>query len=402
MSNAVCAVLFATLSMRDAINRAVAHSPEIRALEAQVAQARANATIANAFRPTASISTTPGYATGLPTAVLGQVPAIATIEAHKIFYDTSVRTDLVGAESDVEAAEARLESRKREVAQNAADLYARAAADVALVADAHRRVDAYQTIAAHVEALRREGRARDIDVNRAALQLAAANRTALQAQSRMELDQLRLQRMVGDTNVEAGFSPPGERDGLNPVSASVADPQLSALDKQIAALQGVLESERRLFKPTVAGQIQYSRLFDRYGRFFINFKPDDFSAAASISLPIWTSGRRTAAIARVNGQIEELTAMRDARKMEIELAVREAETDLKQAEAERDLAQRTLAVAKEGLRVAEDLAKEGRGEVNDVPLSQIAVADAEDDLANSEAHVAAAQARLLIVRGDSI
>jgi len=400
MSNVVCALLLATLSMRDAINRAVAHSPEIRALEAQVAQARANMAISDAFRPAASISTTPGYATGLPTAVLGQVPAIATIEAHKVFYDTSARAEVVGAQSEVEAAEARLEARKREVAQNAAYLYARTAADAALVADAHRRVDAYQTIASHVEALRPEGRARDIDVSRSALQLAGANRSLLLAQSRMEMNQLRLERMTGESvTPHPAFGHPlpvGEG------SERATDPQVRAYDRQIAALQGVLAAESRLFKPTLAAQIQYSRLFDRYGRFYLNFKPDDFSAAASISLPIWTSGRKTAAIARVNAQLEELTAMRDARKTEIELAAREAETDLKQAEAERDLAQRTLSVAQEGLRVTQDLAREGRGEVNDVPLSQIAVADAEDDLANAEGHVAAAQARLGIVRGDSI
>ena len=381
--------LLATLTMHDAVARAVAHSPEIRALEAQVAQARANVAIADAFRPAASISTTPGYAIGLPTAVLGQVPAIATIEAHKIFYDSSARTELAGAENEVEAAEARLETRRREVAQNAAELYARAAADATLVASARRRVEAYQTIASHTQALRAEGRARDIDVNRAALQLASANRAALQAQSRMELDQLRLERMTGDNTTPQG-------DGLKPVST------LEHLDRQIASLQGVLEAERRLFKPTVAAQVQYSRLFDRYGRFYLNFKPDDFSAAATISLPIWTSGRRTATLARVTAQLQELTALRDARKMEIDVAVREAETELKQAEAERDLAQRTLAVAQEGLRIAEDLAKEGRGEVSDVPLSQIAVADAEDDVASATAHLAAAQARLSIVRGDPI
>src|SRR5207237_7989750 len=119
-------------------------------------------------------------------------------------------------------------------------------------------------------------------------------------------------------------------------------------------------------------------------RFYRNFKPDDFSAGASITLPIWTSGRKTATVARLNAQLEELTAMRDARKTEIELAVREAETDLKQAEAEHDLAQRTLSVAQQALRVAEELAKEGRGEVNDIPLAQIAVADADDDLVNAE------------------
>ena len=407
MSEMLCAVLLATLSMQEAVTRAIAHSPEIRALEAQLLQARANATIADAFRPTASISTTPGYATGLPIAALGQVPAIATVEAHKILYDASARADQIGALSEVEAAESRLESRKREVAQNAAELVARLAADVTLVTSARHRVDAYQIIAVHAEALGREGRARDVDVNRAALQVANANRAALQAQSRLELDQLRLERLTGE-NVEPtlGRLAPAESrrhvPGETLSAAQQNDPELRSLDKRIAAARTVLASEDRLFKPTIFAQIQYSRLFDRYGRYYLNFKPDDFSAAASLTLPIWTSGRRTAAIARVNGQLQELIALRDARRTELELTVREAETDLQQAAAEQNLAEQTVVVARQGLQIAEELEKEGRGEVNDLPLAQIAVADAEDAKAIADSHLTAARARLLIVRGDPI
>jgi len=405
----LCAVLLATLSMQEAVTRAIAHSPEVRVLEAQLAQARANATIADAFRPTASISTTPGYATGLPVAALGQVPAIATIEAHKILYDISARADEISARSDADAAESRLESKKREVAQDTAELYARLAADVTLVTSARRRVEAYQTIAAHADALRKEGRVREVDANRAALQAAAANRAALQAQSRLEMDQLRLERLVGE-RFTVTLTPSEERGkGLVDRDPSLTlrmteqtDPELRSLDKRIDAAQKVLASESRLFKPTIFAQVQYSRLFDRYGRFYLNFKPDDFSAAANLTLPIWTGGRRTAAVGRINAQLQELTALRDARRTELELTVREAETELQQALAEQNLAQETLVVARQGLSIAEALEKEGRGEVNDLPLSQIAVADAEDEVANAEAHLAAARARLLIVRGDPI
>lgn len=387
MSNVLCAVLLATMTMRDAIGRAVANSPDVRALEAQLIEARANAHLTDAFRPMATLSTTPGYATGLPIAVLGQVPAIATIEAHKLLYDTSAQTELLSAEAQIDEMEARLETRKREVAQSAADLFARATAGSMIATNAQRRVEAYRTIASHAAALRSEGRARDLDVNRAALQLASARRAALLAQSRVELDQLRLERMTG------GSQPAVELKPFSPTAT---------LDSQIEKLQRALASEKRLFKPSIAAQVQYARLFGRYGRFYLNFKPDDFSAAASVSLPIWTSGRRTATIERISAQLQQVTAMRDARRDEIELNVREAQADSKQAEAERELAQRTLTVAQEGLRVAQDLAREGRGEVNDVPLAQIAVADAEDDLANAEAHASAARAKLQIVRGDPI
>jgi len=395
-------LLFATLTMHDAMSRAVAHSPELRVLAAQVEQARAAAIMNDQFRPSASLSTSPGYATGLPVAVLGEVPAIATAEVHKVFYDTSARAQQLGAEADVDSAQSRLEAQRREVAQNTAELYAAVVGDQTLAASARRRVDAYQTMASQVEALAKEGRARDVDVNRAILQTASANRVLLQAQSRLELDQLRLDRAAGEhvdvtSTVDAAFNPQASLE-----QTEQNDPQLRSLDKRIETLQNMLGSEQRLLKPTVAGQIQYSRLYDRYGRFYNNFKPDDFSAAATVTLPVWTSGRRTAAIARVQAQLQELIATRDARRMELELNLASTSKDYDQALAERDLADRSLKVAQEGLRIAQQLAAAGRGEVNDVPMAQIALSQAEDDLASARVHVSIAEARLKIVRGDPI
>lgn len=398
-------LLFATLTMRDAVARAVGHSPELRVLQARVDQARASTAMNDVFRPSASLSTTPGYATGIPTAVLGEVPAIATAEVHKIFYDTSAKAQQLDAEAEADAAQSQLDAQRREVARITAEMYARVVVDRSLAASARQRADAYQTMASRVEALAKEGRARDVDVNRATLQVASADRTLLQAQSRLELDQLRLDRMVGEhVDVDNLFVGKGRREaaGEGRERAESNDPQLQSLTKHIATLEGMIASERRLLKPTIAGQIQYSRLFDRYGRYYLNFKPDDLSAAATINLPIWTGGRRAAAIARAQAQLQELVAMRDARRTELELNVAEAENDYRQALAESDLATRARNVAQEGLRIAQSLAEEGRGEVNDVPQAQIALAEADDDLANATAHVAIAESRLKIIRGDPI
>src|SRR5438105_703374 len=139
MSNTIAISILLAISRKDAITKPISHPPELRALEASVAEAKANATLGDAFRSAASISTTPGYATGLPTAVLGQVPAIATVETHRLLYDASARAEQIGAASQIDATIARLESRKREIAQNVAELYVRLAADRVQSASAQRR-----------------------------------------------------------------------------------------------------------------------------------------------------------------------------------------------------------------------------------------------------------------------
>src|SRR5438093_8718162 len=264
MSSAIAMSVLMAISLQDAITKAIAHSPELHALEASVAEAKANATLSDAFRPAASISTTPGYATGLPTAGLGQVPAIASVETHRLLSDASARAEQIGAASQIDATIARLESRKREIAQNVVELYARVAADQAQSASAQRRVTAYETIASRTIALRKEGRVRDLDVDRANLQIANAKRVALQTRNHLELDQLRLDRMVGEpvtVNRDASLS-----------LSMTGDPELKSLDARIQALRRAAGLQHRLFQPTIAAQAQYMRLFDRYRRYYLNFK----------------------------------------------------------------------------------------------------------------------------------
>jgi outer membrane protein TolC len=173
-----------------------------------------------------------------------------------------------------------------------------------------------------------------------------------------------------------------------PVTATVReDPELHALDLRIEALRTAVALANPLWQPSVAAQVQFSRLFDRFRRYYNNFKPNDLSAGVTITLPLWTGGRRAAAAARLTAQLDQLIAGREARRAQLDLANRETTSELHDAQEERVLAERTLDVARESLRVAGQLEAEGRGEVNAVPEAQIAVADAEEDLANADAQV---------------
>ncbi len=393
-----------TLTLQEAVSRAVTHSPELRVMRAAVAEAQANALVAQqAFRPAASVSTTPGYATGLPIAVLGQVPAIGTIETHKLFYDVAARAEELAARVEIESATTQFELRTRDTAQAAAELSARHAADQALVDAATRRLSSQETVLARTNALRSEGRARDLDVDRAALQVSTARRAALQAQTRLKMDELRLRHLIdwpADQPLHVRAEPPATFPPDNLAVAEKNDPVVRSLNRQTEQLQRATEQQRRVFQPTVATQLQYSRLFDRYSRFYLHFKPDDLSVGATINLPLWTGGRRASAIAKLTAQLQRVTAETQRRQNDIEISVREAEADLQDALAESELAMRAHELAAETRRVSEAMAREGRGEANDVPLAEAALADADEQVATANLHLAMARARILVLRGE--
>jgi outer membrane protein TolC len=380
------------VTLDELIRRATTESPEVRAAAAAVDEARANAKLANAFHSTASLSTTPGYATGLPTAVLGQVPAIATVEAQRLLYDNAVRAERLDADSQVELATARLETRKREAAQRTAELAAQLHADLQLAANAQRRVAAYETMSHRAASLLAEGRARRLDVDRATLQLASAKRAAAAFESRIRLDRVRLSALTGVNPYDVTIT-------AVDVPASAANPEIDALQHHAEALSRALVLTLRTWQPRIAAQVQYARLFDRFHRYYLNFKPDDFSAGASITLPIWSGGERAASVERARARMLEASSEAAARRAADGVAYEEASAAIRDAEEELALAKRGRDVAAEGLRVAQELAKEGRGEANDVELAQVALADADDDVVNAEAHVASARARLFIFHG---
>lgn len=395
------------LTLAGAVERAIQASPELRILRAAADEASANAALAHAaFHAGASISATPGYATSVPVAILGRVPAIGTIEAHQLLYDPAARaTDLEAGAAQASAA-AEADARIRTVAAEAAALFARVAADDPAIAAAERRVRAQQTATAYVRTLRDEGRSRDLDVERANLEEAKARNALARAKARSDLDRLRLRRMtawsareplqIAAQSAELHASPADDTLGV----ATGRDMFLRRVDGDIDRLRRALDLQQRLLQPTVNAQVQYSRLFDRFGRFYLGFKPDDFSIGAAVELPLWTGGRRAANAARLTAQLRRFEAERDVHRIAIELEVRESESALAGAAVASTLANQAAELAQKSLAVARTLAEQGRGTVEDTLSAEAALAGAEEEAAEGHAGLLAATYRLLALRGE--
>src|SRR5450759_4298668 len=88
------------LTLREAVERVLAHSPSLAAAEAARSEAAASERLArDAFHPEAWATTTPGYSSGLPTAIAGRAPAIAGLEVRQTLYDRSSRSAVFQSEA---------------------------------------------------------------------------------------------------------------------------------------------------------------------------------------------------------------------------------------------------------------------------------------------------------------
>jgi outer membrane protein TolC len=401
-----------SLTVSRAVELGLARAPDVAIAFATDAEALASARLAaDASRPEAWLTTTPGYSQGLPGAVAGRLPAVAGFEVRQNLYDPARRADALEAQARRSLSRAGVETSKSATAQAVVLAYARCWADEGLVAGAERRLEVSARLRERTEALRREGRATPLDVEKAALQQAWARQARLDRLSDRDLDQLELRRLigwapnvplvlVGDPLASLPDVAPGEDASL----ARASDPETRGLEEAVRALEGAETLRGRSWAPVVDLAAQYSRLvhYRGYDEFYRAFKADNWSVGLSVVLPLWTGGRTADALARSHASRQRLVAQHRSREAQLELLMRRSEATLGRAVARLSLSRRAQGVAEEELRVAHALAEEGKAGLGDVDARDVAVADAADEVLRAQSELLAARVQLMSLRGELI
>lgn len=398
------------LTLRSAIAAGLAHSPDTAVARAEADEASASARLAEAgFRPEAFARTTPGYSTGLPVLVAGQVPSIFGVSVRSALYDPSRRASALGARAAAAGREAAADRVAEQTARAVVLAYGRNWASAALLETARRGVESREAILRRATALRAEGRATDLDVQAAGLEVARAKQRLLDRTVQTDLDRFELKRLLdwpaGEPLTLAedplvAFPEPRASEDL--AAARARDPEAKAIGREIEALERAARIQSRLFQPVVQAEAQYLRLsnYNNLDQYFVKFKPDDFAVAVSITLPLWTAGRSSEASAAARARLARAEALRRSRDREIELEVLRSEGELARAGARLGVASSAAGYAEERLRVAKAIAAEGRGQSDDVDLAQAALAVAREDEATAAQGVLAARVAIAALRGD--
>ena len=398
------------LTLRRAAELALARAPEAASARAQAAEADADARAASAmFAPQAFATTTPGYSSGLPVAVAGRVPSVFGVEVHQTLYDPARRAEALEARVRAEAFEAASARSGAATARALVLCYGRNWSDRRRIENARRDLEAREAVLRRVAALAREGRRTDLETERAGLEVARAKQALANREAESDLDRLELAWLTDSPRgepIQASEDPlaalPEPDPGDHLAAARTADPELAALDRQTSALQRAATFQKRAWLPVVQAEGQYLRLsnYNNFDQYFVKFKSNDWAVGISVAVPLWTGGRLQHGKTAADARVEKVRADRRARERDLELAVRRAEVDLSRARADFQLSSRALAAAREGLRVAQALAAEGRGEADGVDLGEIAISKAEDEGAEAGQGLLAARARLLDLRGE--
>jgi outer membrane protein TolC len=389
---------------------AVGSAPEVRAAAADEAEAAAASRLSGStFRPELWTSTNPGYAAGLPAPVFGQLPSIVGVELRTSLYDPSREADVLAAEARWAEARGSTAAVRAQTVRAAAELFGRCVLGQRLVAGAEARVRSAGRARERVEALRREGRATDLEVERARLEEAEGEQAAREARGSQELDELTLRRLIAwpadqplRLAAESLAELPDAAGEDDVARAQAADPQLRALEESASALERLVRLRGRPIAPVVQAAAQYSRLYKtaNWDEFYRSFNPDNWAIGASISIPIWTSGRLSTEEARAMASLDRMVARRRTRERDLELEVRRAQGSIVRGRARASLGRQAEAVAREALRVTQALAAEGRVDATEVAAKEGALAEAGQGVARAELDLLRARLQLLGLRGE--
>ena len=245
------------------------------------------------------------------------------------------------------------------------------------------RVDLAQALANQAQQLEENGIGTNLDTVRANVELQNARQALLVAQSDSQKALYGLARLLDlDPRQEiqladqSYFSATPEFPGDASVSAALANrPELQSLLNQEAAARIEQESarEQRLPSLSVGGTWDYQ------GTSLPSSIPT-YAIAATVSVPLWTSGRIRAEEAKASLEVRELANQQRGERDAIVEEVRSAGADLSSGRSQVDVARSGLALADKELGQARERFAAGIANNIELITAQDSLARAHDNL----------------------
>ena len=223
---------------------------------------------------------------------------------------------------------------------------------------------------------------------RASEQTAAASRASLAG-----LNLLRTLGLPQDTPFTlAEPGPPAPVEGALEdylLKAQEQRPELRALDSALAAAAAQVRAQQGQYLPQAGAQLRYDD-FDGG----VSVTPKGWSVNVGLQWELFTSGRRKAEVAEARAQERNLEYQRADVAQLVELDVRQAWLRIEDANAQAASEEKNVALAEEGMRLAELRFQEGLGTQGELLDADVALNAARVQLARAHREQAVARAAL--------
>ena len=395
------------IGLREAIRLAIAQNLEVQMARLEIEKSRSDLALVRTERSMSAYAGSGlGATSGIPQSIQGATPSIAQLTLRQPLIDIerprraeSVRQRMLSGEHAAEAVSEQLAYRAGIVYLD----YEFAVREVDRLASESEHFERIEMVAAERV---KEGAEIPLALSRARLDKARARERQAAAETRTQLLQAELRRLLGltaDTDIlperlsdelDIGFGDP----------ESVAAPRSIDEHPAMASLAADIRSARhrarqarsaRLPKLDIVGQYSLLARFNNYDDFFRRFQRHNWQAGVALEVPIFTGRGVAERVARARLEERELALLRDAKRADLELEGQRARAAVRDAERIAELASQELAYARENLDVLLAQFEEGRIHLAELERARVLESSAWGGLIASRYELA--KARLGVV-----
>jgi len=394
------------LTLRQALDLAMAQNPDVLLARLDAQKARAQVTVTrDPFRPKVFAGSGAAWSTGFPSSIEGSAPSIVQVRTQMAIFNRPQSYLTAQANEEVRGAGVDVARRQEEAVYRVASLYLDAEQDGRSLEAARRQVDSLKRVQELVGQRVAERRELPIEAKKANLAVLRANQHA---------DGLAADLMTAESSLAGalGFGPDDlarpaaeERTPLTvPVSEEASiekalegSNELKRLQSNIQAKMLEIKSYRAERLPKVNLVAQYS-LFAKYNYqdYFAKFQRNNAQLGASIEIPLLVGHAAEAQSLQAEQDIAKLRIEVGRTRARITSDLRVAYQNLRRSEAARDVARADLDVTREELTI--DLAQMDEGRLPLATVEALRATENEKWLAYYDAQHTADLARLNVLR----
>jgi outer membrane protein TolC len=372
-----------TLTLKQAVDRALAQNPEI--VEARMDELRATLGIRYAqspFTPRVDVGSGAAYTNGFPLSIEGAAPAVFEAKTSQYLYNVPQRYAIKQAKESARGAGFASGEKADDIAFRVASLYIDLDRAARLADSAQKQVESLGKVLTAIQARVEEGRELVVTAQQANVNLLRARQRLLGLESDRDYAGHNLASTLG---YSAGdVVQPVEEDRVAPrvpdseeaavQTALNASKELKRLDSNYEAKGMEIKGDKAQRLPRVDLVAQYALLskINNYQEFFNRFERNNEEIGASILVPVFVGTGVKALIQQAESDQQHLRAEMQAARNRISLEIHQSYLDIRKADVARELAQADLDLARSQLSIVLAQMSEGRASLRQVEEARFA------------------------------
>ncbi len=361
-----------SLTLKQAVELALANNPEVRIAQAQEEKARQAVREARSpFIPNLVLGSGLAATSGFPLSIEGSAPSVINVVGSGLILNIPQRHLIRETQALARAGTSGAASRRDDVAWRTAATYLELDKAARALEVARREADSLKKLEQLTNERVQAGLEIPLELTRARLAAAKNRQRTVDLEGQVTLQEATLKALLGL---------PEERrvrtvsDSLPAVSAGAQDetravtlalennPELKRLEQEVQAKEARVEAERAQRWPQMELVAQYAVLsrFNNYDRFFRSFQRHNFELGLAMRLPVFNGTRVSARVGQAEADLTQARQTLENARRNTALEVRRLFQRVRQSEASREVARLELELARENTSVSLARYQEGR------------------------------------------